>query len=253
MKVFQIPGFVDNYFYILNRGGLWAVVDPGDFQPIFNFLEDHRVKKLDFIFNTHHHFDHIGANLALKKKYNCQILSSHYDKKRIPLVDKSLCDKDTFFFSDLEVKVIFCPGHTLGHIAYWFEKEKKLFCGDTLFAMGCGRLFEGSPEQMLHSLNRFKTLPSETSIYCAHEYTQKNALFSLSVDPKNKALKERQLHIKALRKAHQPTVPFFLKEELATNPFLRSNNKQLKNTLGFKDSESELTVFTELRKRRDVF
>ena len=252
MKVFQIPAFTDNYFYVLNSGEQWAVVDPGCHKPIVEFLEHHNIRRLDFIFNTHHHPDHVGGNSELKKKYGCRIFSSSYDKDRIPLVDEVLEAKDKVFLGSTQAEVIFCPGHTLGHIAYWFEQDKTLFCGDTLFAMGCGRLFEGSYEQMFRSLKTLAGLPGKTKVYCAHEYTQKNGQFALSVDPHNLKLQARMKNIDSLRAQGQPTIPFLLEEELETNPFVRACRGSF-GALKGASSKSPIEVFQALRQKRNVF
>ena len=193
---------------------------------------------MDFIFNTHHHWDHTGGNLQLKKKWRCRVLGFAKDAERIPGIDQALHEREDFVFGKSACRVLFLPGHTLGHIAYWFFKEKKLFIGDTLFAMGCGRLFEGSPRQMFSSLNQIKIFPSETEVFCAHEYTEKNGRFALSVDSENPELKSRMRTVRLKRKKNQPTVPFFLSEELKTNPFLRADT---------------LEEFTSLRTKRDIF
>ena len=239
LQVFQLPVLQDNYIYILRDENTQktAVVDPALSEPVNLFLKE-KNWKLNFIFNTHHHWDHTGGNIKLKKKWNCQIFGFEEDAHRIPEIDKYLQEGEEFIFGEFPCRVLFLPGHTLGHIAYWFFEEKKLFIGDTLFAMGCGRLFEGSPQQMFASLNQIKTFPPETKIFCAHEYTEKNGRFALSLDTQNQNLKNRMQEVKAHRKKNQPTVPFFLSEELETNPFLRADT---------------LEEFTQLRKKRDVF
>ena len=239
LQVFQLPVLQDNYIYIVHDKNTQktAVVDPALSEPVNLFLKE-KNWKLDFIFSTHHHWDHTGGNLELKKKWNCRILGFEEDAHRIPGIDQHLKNGEEFTFGTLPCRVLFFPGHTLGHIAYWFFEEKKLFIGDTLFAMGCGRLFEGSPRQMFTSLNKIKSFPPETEIFCAHEYTEKNGCFALSMDPQNQNLKNRMKSVQASRKKNQATVPFFLSEELETNPFLRA---------------STLEEFTHLRKKRDIF
>ncbi|MDE0119986.1 MAG: hydroxyacylglutathione hydrolase [Bdellovibrionales bacterium] len=239
LQVFQLPVLQDNYIYILRDESTQktAVVDPALPEPVNLFLKE-KNWKLDFIFTTHHHWDHTGGNIKLKKKWNCPIFGFVEDTHRIPGIDTHLQEGEQFSFGKFPCRILFLPGHTLGHIAYWFFEEKKLFIGDTLFAMGCGRLFEGSPQQMFASLNQIKSSPPETEIFCAHEYTEKNGHFALSVDPQNKNLKNRMTEVKANRKKNKPTVPFFLSEELKTNPFLRATT---------------LEEFTQLRKKRDFF
>ena len=239
LEVFQLPVLQDNYIYILRDENTQktAVVDPALSEPVNLFLEE-KNWELDFIFNTHHHWDHTDGNIKLKKKWNCPIFGFIKDAHRIPGIDIHLQEGEEFTFGKFPCHILFLPGHTLGHIAYWFFKEKKLFIGDTLFAMGCGRLFEGSPQQMWASLNQIKPLPPETEIFCAHEYTEKNGHFALNVDPQNQSLKNRMKKVITNRKKNKPTVPFFLSEELNTNPFLRANT---------------LEEFTQLRNKRDLF
>ncbi len=223
VQVFQLPVLQDNYIYILRdeENKKTATIDPALSDPVQHFL----LKKkwnLDYIFNTHHHIDHIGGNLALKKQWNPQITGFAKDSHRIPGIVKHLKENEELKFGSQNFRVLFLPGHTLGHIAYWFYKCKLLFCGDVLFGMGCGRLFEGSAEQMFHSLQKIKALPPETKIYCAHEYTERNGQFALHVDPHNLNLKKRMKQVLAKRNRQEPTVPFLLSEELKTNPFLRA-------------------------------
>ena len=200
LQVFQLPVLQDNYIYIIRdiNTKKTAVVDPALAEPVNSFLKE-KNWTLDFIFSTHHHWDHTGGNLQLKEKWNCQILGFEKDAHRIPGIDQHLQEGEEFTFGDLPCRVLFFPGHTLGHIAYWFFEEKKLFIGDTLFAMGCGRLFEGSPQQMFTSLNHIKSFPPDTEVFCAHEYTEKNGHFALSVDPENQQLKDRMKKVQISR------------------------------------------------------
>ena len=237
MKIFQIPVFQDNYIYVLRNANKTAVVDPALSEPVNALLEKNKWN-LDYILNTHHHPDHVGGNLALKKQWNCRIIGFAEDAHRIPGIDCRLNEGEQWSFHPLIAEVLFLPGHTLGHIAYWFPQRKVLFCGDTLFGMGCGRLFEGTPEQMFQSLKKIKALPENTSIYSAHEYTEKNGRFALQEDPANAELKARMKKVQAARQKGLATIPFTLKEELQTNPFLRAEN---------------VTDFARLRAKRDVF
>ena len=214
-----------------------AVVDPALAQPVNTFLKS-KNWKLDFILNTHHHWDHTGGNKMLKQEWNCLVVGFSRDTHRIPEIDIQLNEGEEFKLGSSMSRILFLPGHTLGHIAYWFWKEKKLFCGDTLFAMGCGRLFEGTYQQMFDSLHQVKKLPPETKIYCAHEYTEKNGHFALSVKPHNTDLQKRMNKVEEKRKNNLPTVPFFLSEDLKTNPFLQANT---------------LEQFRQFRKKRDLF
>ena len=239
MKVYQIPCLVDNYIYILRDEELkkTAVIDPSLSSPVNQFLKA-KNWSLDFIFNTHHHFDHTGGNLELKKEWGCEVYGYEKDSHRVPGIDKKLKEEEEFFFGNTLFKTLFTPGHTSGHIVFWLPKEKKLFCGDTLFAMGCGRLFEGTPQEMFESLNKIKKLPKDTLVYCAHEYSQKNAQFALSLDAQNPHLKTRALSIKNLRAKQKSTIPFSLQEDLLTNPFLQVDTCE---------------KFTKIRSLRDQF
>ena len=169
----------DNYSYLIHEKetGTVSIVDPSEFNACNKIIN--KYKKLDFILNTHHHADHVGANLELKKKYNSKVLGFENDKNRIPQIDTVLKDNQEFKIGTLNFTTIFIPGHTRGHIAFYFKKQKVLFTGDTLFSLGCGRVFEGTYEQMFRSLDRLKNLPSDTKIYCGHEYTYKNLKFCL--------------------------------------------------------------------------
>lgn len=222
VQVFQIPALRDNYIYVLHEEmqHKTAVVDPSLAEPVNDFLNQKNLH-LDSIWNTHHHFDHTGGNQELKKKWKCPVYGYKEDAYRILDIDKTLEEREVFYFGKTRVEVLFIPGHTLGHIAFWLSEEKYLFCGDTLFSLGCGRLFEGTPEMMFNSLQKIKKLPVETQIYCAHEYTEDNARFALSVDKNNTELQKRAQAVKLLRQKNQPTVPSSLKEELETNPFLK--------------------------------
>ena len=238
-KIYQIPLWEDNYIYILHEksAGKTAVVDPGQALAVQQFLKSENLK-LDCILTTHHHFDHTGGNLELKETWNCKIYGFKGDERRIPGIDISLKEGETVSVGQLIFEALFVPGHTRGHIAFWNKENQILFCGDTVFAMGCGRLFEGTPEQMFSSLNKIKKLPENSLLYCAHEYSLKNARFALSVDPSNPNLKKRFQKIKTLREQNQATVPFSLKEELLTNPFLRAKS---------------VDEFARIRKQRDCF
>ena len=190
-----IPCLSDNYSYLIHekKFNTVSIVDPSEFKCCDEAIK--KYKKLDFILNTHHHADHVGANLELKKKYNSKILGSDLDKNRIPGIDIFLKENQKQKIGNLEFEVIFIPCHTKGHIAFFFRKEKIAFTGDTLFSLGCGRVFEGTHEEMFNSLNKIKTLPPDTKIYCGHEYTKTNLNFCLTYDPTNKFLKEKQVDI----------------------------------------------------------
>ncbi len=251
LEIHQLPAFDDNYLYILRdtQSGETAAVDPGDASVILKFLKNHRWP-LHKIFITHHHFDHTGGIAALKQKTKAQVFAPKYDEHRISQVDHWLEEGLEVTVGSYKAQVLFLPGHTLGHIAYYFASEKALFSGDVLFAMGCGRLFEGSPAQMYQSLEKIKTLPPETKIYCAHEYTLANGRFALSVDPNNSDLLQRMDIVENLRQKNQPTLPTDLQLELKTNPFLRCHSPDIRKTVGLTTSP-EPQVFAEIRKRKD--
>lgn len=253
LKIIQIPVLTDNYIYLLHdtASGSTAVVDPALSQPVLDELK-HQGWRLDWILNTHHHSDHIGGNLELKAKTGCQVIAANADKDRIPGVDKGVDDGDVIKIGQYAAKVLATPGHTSGHIVYYFADAAVLFCGDTLFAMGCGRLFEGSAEQMWQSLQKIKALPGDTRIYCAHEYTQANGWFALTVEPENQALQQRMIEVNQLRAENRATVPSILQQELATNPFLREDSLALQRQINFED-ETPVSVFAEVRRLKDHF
>jgi len=253
LKVEIVPCLQDNYSYIIkeNSENLVGVVDPSEFEKIDNLISK-KYKKLDFILNTHHHFDHVGGNIELKKKYDCKILGAKVDEKKIPGIDFLYEDSDEFKFGNTNFKIISVPGHTLGHIAFYSGKEKIIFTGDTLFSLGCGRIFEGTFKQMFGSLNKIKNLPKDTKIYCGHEYTKKNLEFCLNIDPTNKVLGKKLIWVNDRILKKLPTVPVSIESELNENVFLRCNNIEIKNNLAMKDSSEEL-IFQKLRALKDEF
>ena len=252
MKIEIIPCLSDNYSYLIHdkESNTVAIVDPSEFKTCDKIIK--KYKKLDFILNTHHHADHVNGNLELKKKYNSKILGFSQDKKRIPGIDILLRENQKQKIGNLEFEVIFIPGHTKGHIAFFFSKEKIAFTGDTLFSLGCGRVFEGTHEEMFYSLNKIKNLPPDTKIYCGHEYTKSNLNFCLAYDPQNTFLKEKAIDIQRKLNSNLPTIPSILAQEIKTNIFLRCNNPEVKLALGLKDS-SEVEVFSKLRDLKDSF
>jgi len=253
MLITPIPCLTDNYAYIIcdKNSKTTGVVDPSEAKPIISFLKKEKLK-LDYILNTHHHFDHIGGNVELKKIYNAKVLGFEGDKHRIPGIDKTVKDKEAWNFGSSTVKILHIPGHTLGHICFFFEKEKIAFTGDTLFSLGCGRIFEGNHKQMLDSLNKIKKLPKNTKVYCGHEYTYKNAEFCMKYDNNNINLKKKFKEIKKFRSKNLPTIPSILEEELKSNIFLRCNQKELKIKLNMKNHE-DLEVFKKVRDLKDSF
>ena len=253
MKINIIPCLSDNYAYIINdeKTNTVGVVDPSESLPIINFLKKENLKP-NYILNTHHHYDHIGGNIELKKMYNVKIVGFINDRHRIPGIDIMLKDNEKWVFGNSRVNVMHIPGHTLGHICFYFEKEKIIFTGDTLFSLGCGRIFEGTHKQMLKSLEKIKNLPKETKIYCGHEYTYKNAEFCMKYDKDNISLQKKFKKVKKLRSQNLPTVPTNIEEELKSNIFLRCNQNDLKIKLNMKNEE-DFKVFKKVRDLKDIF
>ena len=253
MKIEIIPCLKDNYSYIIIdlKNNNTCVVDPSESKPIINFLEKNNLQ-LNYILNTHHHYDHVGGNTELKKKYKAKIVGFEGDCERIPEIDIMLKDGEIWKQDNFEAKVIHIPGHTLGHICFYFYNENNLFTGDTLFSLGCGRIFEGTYEQMLNSLNLLKTFPENTKIYCGHEYTLKNAKFCMKYDKNNINLEKHFEKIKILRSKNIPTIPSTLEDELKSNIFLRCDQNDLKIKLNMKNQE-DLKVFTKVRDLKDSF
>tara|TARA_Y100001970_G_scaffold126958_1_gene156872 strand:- start:13 stop:732 length:720 start_codon:yes stop_codon:yes gene_type:complete len=239
MKVEIIKCLQDNFSYILinEKNNNACVVDPSESDPIIDFVEKNNIN-LKFILNTHHHYDHIGGNKDLKKKYDLNIVGFKYDKNRIPEIDILVENNQIWSSDDFESKIIHIPGHTSGHICFYFEKEKIAFTGDTLFSLGCGKIFEGTYNQMFESLNKLKKLPIETKVYCGHEYTLKNSEFCKKYEENNKNLKKKIIEIKHKLKNNLPTIPSTIKEELECNIFLRAKN---------------LKAFSKLRDLKDNF
>tara|TARA_B100002051_G_C16524352_1_gene529382 strand:+ start:53 stop:817 length:765 start_codon:yes stop_codon:yes gene_type:complete len=253
LEVSIIKCLSDNYSYLIRdkKTNLVGVIDPSEFDPVDLEIKK-TYKKLDFILNTHHHHDHIGGNIDLKKKYSSKIICSSYDEKKIPGVDVKKSDGEQFSFGKTDFKIIHIPGHTIGHIAFYSQQDNIIFTGDTLFSLGCGRIFEGTFEQMLNSLEKIKNLSKNTIIYCGHEYTNKNGEFCISIDKDNIRLKNRIEKVKSRTKKKLPTIPVTLDEEIETNIFLRCDNDRIKSNLKM-DNRSKLEVFTKLRNLKDKF
>ena len=251
LKIIIVPCLNDNYSYVCyDESNDAFVVDPSEFKPVNKCLEENNLN-LKFVLNTHHHFDHVGGNSELKQKYGCKIVGSKLDEDRIPKIDILLKEGDHWNFKENTAQVIEIPGHTTGHIAFYFEDEKIVFTGDTLFALGCGRLFEGTPEMMWNSLKKLKKLPDNTKVYCGHEYTLSNAKFLQSVisnDLINKKIEE----LKKLELDKIPSIPSTIKEEKELNLFFQSDNDSLKLQLNMKDKTDEET-FAYLRNLKDNF
>ncbi|MGQ0742119.1 MAG: hydroxyacylglutathione hydrolase [Alphaproteobacteria bacterium] len=253
LEIEPVPCLIDNYAYLVyERGGPFcAVVDPSEAAPLQRALAA-RGLKLTHILNTHHHHDHVGGNPVLKQESGAQIVAAEKDRARIPGLDVGLREGDVFRLGACEARIIEIPAHTSAHIAYWFVDDGAVFTGDTLFLMGCGRLFEGTPEMMCTSLAKLAALPAETRVFCGHEYTLNNGHFAQTVEPNNTALQARMKKESETRARGQPTVPGKIGEELATNPFLRTHSPEIRKALGM-DKASDVDVFAELRRRKDVF
>ena len=225
MKIEIIKCLEDNYSYLIidEKTNYACVVDPSEAEPIANFINNKNIK-LKFILNTHHHYDQVGGNSDLKKKFGAKVVGFKNDKHRIPNIDILLEDNKIWKESVFEAKIIHIPGHTSGHICFYFMNDKIVFTGDTLFSLGCGRIFEGTYKQMFDSLIKLKNLPRDTKIYCGHEYTLKNSMFCSKYDKDNKNLEKKIFEINDKLKKNLPTIPSTIGEELSCNIFLRAKN-----------------------------
>tara|TARA_B100000900_G_scaffold12098_1_gene9815 strand:+ start:173 stop:892 length:720 start_codon:yes stop_codon:yes gene_type:complete len=239
MRVEIIPCLQDNYSYLIidDNNNSACVVDPGEAKPIVDYLKNKNIK-LKYILNTHHHFDHIGGNEYLKKKFGSIVVGFKKDINRIPEIDVLLEDNQIWKAENFKAKIIHIPGHTTGHICFHFFQEKLVFTGDTLFSLGCGRIFEGTYKEMFESLNKIKSLPEETKVYCGHEYTLSNLKFCIKYNPENQNLKKKAENIKKKIDNGLPTIPSTIKDELECNIFLRAN---------------DLESFSKLRDLKDNF
>ena len=228
MKIHIIPCLQDNYSYIIHdqSNNYACVIDPSEAEPIINFVKKNNLK-LKYILNTHHHYDHVGGNERLKKEFGSKIIGFKGDKHRIPLIDIELEDQEIWISNNFEAKIFHIPGHTSGHICFHFYKNNFLFTGDTLFSLGCGRIFEGTYNEMFNSLKVIKNLPEDTLIYCGHEYTKKNAEFCLKYDPNNNELIEKIAQIKKSISKGNPTIPSTLREEITCNIFLKAKDVEM--------------------------
>jgi hydroxyacylglutathione hydrolase len=244
-----VPCLSDNYAYLVKSGAACAVVDPSESGPVRAALAQ-KGWKLTHILNTHHHLDHCGGNLELKQETGAVVVGPGKDAARIPGLDVGVDEASGWAFDGREVKVLEVPAHTRGAIT--FVIDGNAFTGDTLFLMGCGRLFEGDPGMMWTSLSKLMTLPDDTKIFCGHEYTESNGRFALTLEPGNQALQARMAEVKATRAKGRPTVPATLGLEKQTNPFLRPDNAEIRRHLGMEKADT-VTAFGEIRARKDRF
>ncbi len=253
LEIEPIACLKDNYAYLVfdRAAGVCAVVDPSEAAPVQRALAARKLT-LTHILDTHHHHDHVGGNLALKQASGAKIIGAEKDRARLPGLDTGLREGETFHFGPHEVRILEIPAHTSGHIAYWFTQARVVFTGDTLFLMGCGRLFEGTPPMMWASLTKLMALPDDTRIYCGHEYTLNNGRFALTLEPGNKDLQARMKDVERLRAGGKPTVPATLALEKKTNPFLRVGSPEIRRTLGM-ERASDVDIFAEIRRRKDAF
>lgn len=243
----------DNFGILIHdeKSGYTAAIDAPESKAIHDALK-RRNWTLQTIFVTHHHYDHVEALEELKQFYNPTIIGPEKERKKIPFLDKTLQPEENILFGTHTVLALSTPGHTLGALSYYFPQTNLLFSGDTLFSLGCGRLFEGTAAQMLNSLKKLRQLPDETLLYCGHEYTKTNALFALTIDPHNQKLHQRVEEVFLLYAKNAMTLPSRLGQEKATNPFLRWDNSTLRKNLAMEDKTDE-EVFAEIRKRKDNF
>jgi len=253
LQIDQFMSRTDNFGVLVHdpKSGETALIDAPDEAAILKAVERTGWTPT-VILTTHHHIDHVEANLALKKRFGLKIFGPKAEAAKIPGIDVELSEGSKLEFAGEPVEVIETPGHTAGHICYYFPKSHVAFVADTIFAMGCGRLLEKPAPVMFHSLQKLLELPAATALYCGHEYTLSNARFALTIDPTNSALKERAAKVEKLRAANQPTLPTTLAEELATNPFLRWHDPAIRKNLGM-ETASDADVFAEIRKRKDNF
>ena len=228
LEIFIINALSDNYIYLLRNEhkNITSVIDPGEAKPVIKFLNNKRWN-LDEVINTHHHHDHVGGNSELLHIYKSKLIAPSYESERISNIDILVSDDETVNITGIPTKVFHTPGHTLGHVCFYMPEEKSLFSGDTLFYLGCGRVFEGTMDQMWLSLLKLRSLPEDTSVYCGHEYTKKNAEFCLKYDPNNNELIEKIAQIKKSISKGNPTIPSILREEITCNIFLKAKDVEM--------------------------
>ncbi|MBT4988986.1 MAG: hydroxyacylglutathione hydrolase [Rickettsiales bacterium] len=253
-KVYIIPILSDNYCFIIQDlvNNITICVDPGSSDEVIEFLDKNNLK-LDYIFNTHHHYDHITGNEALVQRYNCEIYAPEKDKYRIPNITHLLKENDIVNIGIFNFKILSTPGNTFNHISYHEPEHKLLFCGDTIFSSGCARIIEGTYELLFDTINKLAALDEDTKLYCAHEYTIKNIEFALQYEPSNQDLQDKLKLSKLLRDLNRPTIPTTIAYELKTNPFCRLHKKEIRQSLGFNSDHLSFKVFKKMRLLKDNF
>jgi hydroxyacylglutathione hydrolase len=251
LDIHQFPCLSDNYGVLIRdaEAGVTAAIDAPDANQVAAALKE-KGWRLTHILTTHHHGDHTAGNLALKADTKCTIIGPRGEAAKVPGIDKQVGEGDTFKFGSFEVRVLDTPGHTAGHITYLIPSAAVAFVGDTLFAIGCGRVIEGNAQMMWNSLQKLMALPKETQVYCGHEYTQSNAKFALTIEPENAALVRRAKEVDQLRAAGKPTLPTNIGIELETNPFLRPGAPAIQQRLGLA-GKPEWQIFGEIRERKN--
>jgi len=254
LQIELVPCLRDNYAYLLHDvdTGTVGVVDPSEAVPVIDALS-RKNRNLTYILNTHHHHDHTGGNAELKARYGAKVIGSGIDRDRIPGIDIVLNDGDKWMFAGHEVHIMGTPGHTKGHISFYFPGSGSIFTGDTLFSLSCGKLFEGTPDQMQSSLTKIGSLPDDTEVYFGHEYTLSNSKFALSIEPENEALQSYAAHVTQLRSKGLPTVPTTLLLEKTCNPFLRTFSTEIRQSLNISASASEAEALGVIRQAKDTF
>lgn len=251
LKVIPLPALKDNYIHFLldESNGQTAVVDPGEAKPVLDYLK-HNSLKLNFILVTHHHWDHTDGITELKRQSGCQVIGAKQDCYRLPSIDIGVVENEDILLGEARATVLEIPGHTVGHVAYWFPGLEYLFTGDTLFNFGCGRLFEGTADEMWRSLSKLMTMPDDAWVYCGHEYTVHNLEFALSLEPHNDELKVEIDRARRDTSQNIPTVPCRLGDQKRLNPFLRIADPRFRGSVGL-NSANLTSAFAMLRKRKD--
>ncbi len=254
MEVVGVPGFEDNYHWILRCPvtGVVALVDPGDPEPVIAELA-RRAWRPSLLLNTHHHWDHVNGNARMISLFELEVVGAARDRGRIPGLQRGVSEGERIRVGVSEAQVLDTSGHTRGHVSFWFEKENALFCGDTMFSLGCGKLFEGTPDDGWRSLDKIRSLPPETKIYCAHEYTLGNAAFARFLEPSNQPLQVFVEKIREKRSRGEASVPSLLVDELRFNPFLRVDDPQIRKAAGIGTAEPDSVAFGVLRRAKDDF